>query len=270
MNNALQIFNFNSHDVRVITDTTGEVWFIAKDAAEVLGYGNTKQAVIDHCKKAKSLKDIGVVFRDPEQNQQLTLDMQTKLIPESDVYRLVIRSKLESAEAFQDWLVEQVLPSIRKTGSYSMTGFNVPKTFAEALRLAADAQEKLEAAQAIVEKQQKTISVKDDLIRASNEASIKAGEILIREFVKSVDIINLGEKQFYQWMREQNIIMESREPYSEYVKAGYFTWKPTEIKHGGEYRYTLRVTPRGKVWLAAKYMAYIDTRLSAELFSLVA
>jgi len=138
MNNALQIFNFNSHGLRVITDNVGEVWFVAKDVATALGYSDAPGAVSKHCKKHKLLKDIGSPIQPPNKKQQLILDLQTKLIPESDVYRLVIRSKLESAEAFQDWLVEQVLPSIRKTGSYSMTGFNVPKTFAEALRLAAD------------------------------------------------------------------------------------------------------------------------------------
>lgn len=120
---------------------------------------------------------------------------------------------------------------------------------------------KVERDQALlqVESQKQTIQHKDDLIRVSNEASVKAGEMLIREFVKSVDIIDLGEKQFYQWMRDQGLIMESREPYQPYVNRGFFTWKPTEVKHGSKYRYTLRVTPRGKVWLAAKYMAYVDS-----------
>ena len=172
-----------------------------------------------------------------------------------------MRSKLESAEAFQDWLADEVIPSIRKTGGYQLSGFAMPKTFAEALRLAADTQEKLEATQAVVDHQKQSLAFKDDLIVASNEASIKAGEILIREFVKSVDIIDLGEKQFYQWMRDQKIVFsESNEPYQHYVKAGYFTYKPTEAMHGGKYRYTLRVTPRGKVWLAAKYLAYSDTK----------
>ena len=137
-------------------------------------------------------------------------------------------------------------------------GAKLPTTFAQALRLLADETEAKEAALLLVDSRDKTIKAKDEIILASNEASVKAGEMLIREFTKSVDIIDLGEKQFYQWMRDQGFIMESREPYQPYVKRGFFTWKPTEVKHGGEYRYTLRVTPRGKVWLAAKYMAYID------------
>ena len=135
----------------------------------------------------------------------------------------------------------------------------LPQTFAEALRLLADETEAKEMALLTIEHQKETIAIKDDLILVSNEASIKAGEILVREFVKAQDIVEIGEKQFYQWMREQKIISESNEPYQKYVTSGYFTYKPTEERHGGKFRYTLRITPRGKVWLAAKYMTYLDS-----------
>ena len=108
------------------------------------------------------------------------------------------------------------------------------------------------------------IDNKDKLLIASSEASIKAGEILVREFVKSNDLIDLGEKQFFEWMREQNLLLTGkREPYQQFVKRGYFTWKPTEETHGGKFRYQLRVTARGQVWLAAKYMAWIDRDMAA-------
>ena len=105
-------FNFKDQNIRVIQDNNGEPLFVAKDVALALGYKNTKQAVIDHCRKPKSLKDIEVVIHDP-------LDSKTKLITESDLYRLTMKSQLESAEIFQDWVCEDVLPSIRKTGAYS-------------------------------------------------------------------------------------------------------------------------------------------------------
>ena len=136
----------------------------------------------------------------------------------------------------------------------------LPQTFAEALRLAAQTQDELDAAKLQIEHDQEVIKTKDNLIKVSNEASVKAGEILIREFVKSQDLVDVGEKQFYTWMRSQKIIFHDRnEPYQRWVNAGYFTYKPGEEMHGGKFRYTMRVTPRGKVWLAAKYMAYLDT-----------
>ena len=133
----------------------------------------------------------------------------------------------------------------------------LPENFSEALRLAADLQEKNE-------KQQQQIEHKDQLIIASNEASIKAGEILVSEFCKSVDIVDVGATKFYQWMREQGLVFKSScEPMQKYRDRGFFTWKPTEEQHGGKFRYTLRITPRGKVWLAAKYLSYLDSDIAA-------
>ena len=136
---------------------------------------------------------------------------------------------------------------IRLVKEYSRLKNNqskIPQTFAEALQLAAD--------------QQKEIERKDQLIIASNEASIKAGEILVREFVKSNDLIDIGEKKFWQWMREQKLVSETNEPYQIYVTRGYFTFKPSDEEINGKFRYTLRITPRGKIWLANKWLNYID------------
>lgn len=85
-------------------------WFVAKDVALALGYKDPQGAVRKHCKKAQP---VGVA-------EMTTLDQQTVIIPESDIYRLIIRSKLPEAEKFMLWVCEDVLPSIRKTGSYTM------------------------------------------------------------------------------------------------------------------------------------------------------
>ncbi len=81
---------------------------MAKDIALVLSYANPQKAVRDHCKHPYS---VGV-------NDSFTLYEGTVIIPESDIYRLVMRSKLPEAERFADWVMEDVLPSIRETGSY--------------------------------------------------------------------------------------------------------------------------------------------------------
>ena len=89
----------------------GKPWFVAKDVAEALGYADTDQAVRAHCKHAKIFKPV----------KSTGLDFPSRgltLIPESDVYRLIIRSKLPSAERFEAWVMEEVLPAIRKTGGY--------------------------------------------------------------------------------------------------------------------------------------------------------
>jgi anti-repressor protein len=119
LKNNLMLFDFKGNQVRVAITAEGVPWFVARDVAEILGYANISKAIEDHCKKAKSLKLLN-------NNETLLLleikDLRsdTKFILESDVYRLVMRSQLDEAEKFQDWVVEEVLPSIRKTGSYSV------------------------------------------------------------------------------------------------------------------------------------------------------
>lgn len=102
-------FMFEGNEVRVLRDEKGEPWFVAKDVAETLGYVRARDAISQHCKgavKHRLLTSGG--------EQELTI------IPERDVYRLVMRSKLEGAEKFEEWVVGEVLPAIRKTGSYSL------------------------------------------------------------------------------------------------------------------------------------------------------
>ncbi len=117
---ALSIFNFEDNIIRslYIADVP---WFVAIDVANALGYTNSRKAIIDHCKRAKSLKDIDVTNRYVQQNQELMgLDPKTKIIPEPDLYRLVAKSTLPAAEKFESWIFEDVLPTIRKTGQYSI------------------------------------------------------------------------------------------------------------------------------------------------------
>jgi prophage antirepressor-like protein len=111
----VRLFTFHlpsgtAFDVRTIVIDI-EPWFVAKDVATALGYTNPQKACRDHC---KSMRQVGV-------NDSFTpLDPQTSIIPERDLYRLVMRSKLESAHEFEEWVVGDVLPSLRKTGSYAM------------------------------------------------------------------------------------------------------------------------------------------------------
>lgn len=116
MNNDLSIFsNEEFGSVRVIVQD-GEPWFIASDVAKALGYERPNDAVNTHCKKVNKFS-----YGDSPRGAQ-----PYNIIPESDVYRLIMRSNLPNAERFQDWVVEEVLPSIRKTGNYSMAPASAP------------------------------------------------------------------------------------------------------------------------------------------------
>lgn len=113
-------FQFGSAPVRTLVDNKQEIWFVANDIAEALGYVDPKQAIRDNCRQTSTAAEVGVSARHPGTTHDV-VQPHTKLINEGDMYRLVMRSKLKSAEAFQDWVCGEVLPQIRRTGKYSPT-----------------------------------------------------------------------------------------------------------------------------------------------------
>ena len=132
--NDIKIFENEQFGKIRIAGTSDKPLFCLIDVARALEYSNPSKAVIDHCK--------GVTVLETPTNGGV---QNIKFGTEGQVYRLVLKAKTQKAEDFQDWVTDEVLPSIRKTGQYNM--FKVPQSFAEALRLAADQQEKIEAQQ---------------------------------------------------------------------------------------------------------------------------
>lgn len=108
--NSLQIFNNEEFgEVRAV-DINGEPWFVGKDVATALGYGNTQKAIRDH-----------VDNEDKTVNDSFTVNgTKAVLINESGLYSLIFGSKLESAKKFKHWVTAEVLPTLRKTGTYSV------------------------------------------------------------------------------------------------------------------------------------------------------
>lgn len=147
--NKLQIFNSEEFgDIRT-AEIDGKPYFVGTDVAKALGYSNPRKAILDHCK--------GVTKRDTPTTSGV---QSMSYINEGDLYRLIMKSKLPSAEKFEAWVMDEVLPTIRKTGSYQK-----PMTTAEQIQLLAQGNqdheeriEKLENTMTIDYGQQKYIS----------------------------------------------------------------------------------------------------------------
>lgn len=109
----VQVFNFKGlNDVRT-TIIDDKVWFVAKDMADALDYSST-QSALSLCKNTNNAES-------SELNKINNLPPATKWIQEADVFRLIMKSTKPEAEAFQDWVCEDVLPTIRKTGKYDIS-----------------------------------------------------------------------------------------------------------------------------------------------------
>lgn len=120
MKNQLQLYKFLNEDhfdnIRTFV-INGEPWFVAADVATVLGYSNTRDAIARHCKPK------GVVKHDILTSKGL---QSMSLINEPNLYRLIVKSALPTAEKFETWIFEEVIPSIRKTGGYGIDRAETP------------------------------------------------------------------------------------------------------------------------------------------------
>lgn len=241
--NDIKIFeNQEFGKVRAL-EIDGKPYFAANDIANALGYKRTADAVTAHCKgsvKRRYLTDGG--------------EQEVKFIPEGDVYRLIVRSKLPSAEKFERWVFDDVLPSIRQTGGYQMT---MPQG-KELLALAVlEAQKTIEAQNKDIERM-KPKEIFADAVSASHTT------ILIGELAKLLrqNGIDIGAKQLFAWMRE-NVYLVKRQgtdyntPTQKSVDLGVLTTKETTVLHpDGSTKIvkTAKVTGKGQQYFINKFL----------------
>ena len=105
----LQTFSFEEEEVRTLT-INDEPYFVGKDITEILGYSNSRKALIDHVDE----EDKGVTKCDTLGGKQ-----DLTVINESGLYSLILKSKLPTAKKFKRWVTSEVLPTIRKHGMYA-------------------------------------------------------------------------------------------------------------------------------------------------------
>lgn len=227
----------------------GDPLFCLADVAKSLGYLNPAKAVIDHCKGV-------TVLETPTQSGVQPI----KYGKEGEVYRLTMKSKLPNAEKFQDWVCEEVLPSIRKHGAY-MTPETIEKTLTSPdfiIQLATqlkNEQEKRKQAEAKIEADKPKV-----LFSEAVEASKKS--ILIRELAKIItqNGYQIGEKQLYERLRKAGYLCsvgESRnQPSQAYMNMGLFEIKKRVIVTGEESKVctTTVLTPKGVKYFINKFI----------------
>lgn len=115
---------FNGEDIRMQVDDNKNVWFVADDIVKILGYSKDTASVIkQHCNKVYDTKDVDASHCLAHKITVMTNGgMQSMIaISEPDLYRLIMRSKMPDAIKFEGWVMEEVLPSIRKTGKYKVS-----------------------------------------------------------------------------------------------------------------------------------------------------
>ena len=249
--NELQIFNNEEFGEIRTAEINGKPYFVASDVATALGYVNPRKAIIDHCK--------GVTKRDTPTSGGI---QELSYINEGDVYRLIIRSKLPAAEKFESWVMEEVLPSIRKNGGYIAGQENLSddELLAKALMVA---QNKIaERDRIIAEKQEHIEKMRPKEIFADAVSSSHTS-ILIGDLAKLIcqNGYQIGQKRLFEWMRKNGYLVKfgasKNMPMQRYIEQGLFEVKESNVQNpDGSVRITrtTKVTGKGQVYFVNKFI----------------
>lgn len=256
--NKIQIFqNEQFGKVRIAMNENDEPLFCLADVAKALGYSNPAKAVIDHCKGV-------TVLETPTQSGIQPI----KYGKESEVYRLTMKSKLPNAEKFQDWVCDEVLPSIRKHGAY-MTQETLEKALTSpdflirlATNLKEEKQKRIEAEQK-AELAEQTIKSNAPKVLFADAVSTSQRSCLVAELAKILQQngVNIGQNRLFAWMRENGYLCSKgqyyNQPTQKAMDLGLFELKQTTInKPDGSILVstTTKVTGKGQVYFVNKFL----------------
>lgn len=246
----IEVFQFpaTGADVRTVL-IDGEPWFVARDVAAVLGYANGNRDVARHTSERQRR----------EYRIGTPSGMQTAvLLNEPGVYRMVMRSNMPKAVEFQDWLAEEVLPSIRRIGRYESPAaaerqHRLPQTFAEALRLAADQAEAIEKQNAAIAELEPRAAQADHYREADGLYAIASFANDLQQWAREHHGVKVLHEEVRDFLGNIGFIIRgdtvrNNEPKAEAIKAGYVRQKHTTYEtntRGRQSTTTARLTPKG-------------------------
>ena len=253
----LKIFDSMDFGSLRTIEKDGEVLFCASDVATALGYSNVSDAISRHCRS--------VVKHDTATTQGNLIAMN--FIKEGDVFRLITRSKLPSAEKFEIWVFDTVLPQIRQTGGFIQVSDtdNEAEILAKAFLIA-----------------QKTIALKEtriaNLETAVAETAEKVllvdslhleGSVKIGHLAKTLSIKGLGQNNLFKWLRSEKILLLDNTPTSVYQK--HFTLVNHKVDSLGANKPTTMFKLESLPWLVNRLArsGYLVSKTHDELLELL-
>lgn len=244
MENEMQIFECEEFGkVRTFREENGRVVFCGSDVAKALGYRIPKDAVSAHCKgavKHRLLTNGGY--------------QEVKFVTEGDVYRLVVHSRLPSAEKFERWIFDEVLPTIRRTGGYVA---NEDMFIENYLPFLDESYQNLFRLQMIaINKLNDRIRHDEPLVEFANQVANTENLIDMNAMAKLAKNKNIpiGRNRLFRWLRKNKILMSGNLPYQRYIDRGYFVVKESVFDTGSmtkTYQQTF-VTGKGQQYIISR------------------
>lgn len=230
MNKIQEFFSEQFGTVRTV-NLDGVIYFYGIDIAKALGYSNASKAVTTHCKRI-----ITKVLETSNSQNGKTVKGKVSLISKSDIYRLIVKSKLESADQFESWIFDEILPRIESTGAYIEEGREeemVQKYFPS------------------FSKEVQTEMV-NDLIKQNKELKEFYDDLMNTEGLMSINTmakeLGIGEYKLFAFLRNKKVFFYDKDmvnvPYERFRKEGKFAVKETPC-HDGNIRSVTYATKKG-------------------------
>ncbi|MBR1459035.1 MAG: phage antirepressor KilAC domain-containing protein [Oscillospiraceae bacterium] len=243
---ALQIFENKTFGQIRTLEENGRILFCGTDVAKALAYAKPNNAISRHCRY--TLKR-GIPH---PQSPEKIIDMV--FISEGDVYRLAAHSRLQASEAFEAWIFDIVLPTIRRTGGF----VSDEEQFVENYLPFAD-----EPIKALFRLQLQTIrqlngriEKEQPLVDFAHQVTDTDGTVSIGELAKlaAEKGLPIGQNRLFRWLRQKKILMRSNKPYQRYIDRGYFEVIDTvlHIEDRRELYLQPRVTGKGQIYLMGR------------------
>lgn len=268
MDDNLKLFeNPDFGDVRVLLDEKSNPWFVGNDIARCLGYENLGNAVKRFVDDEDSIiltsdcKSMGFKIN-PLINQAVR---EIKLINESGMYSLIMSSKMESAKKFKKWVTSEVLPSIRKTGSYSMPSKNeLPSDYIEALEALLKSEKEKRALAEAKKAAEEAKRISDNIIKeqapmvefAKTAEIAQETDMLIREVREKLEAhgYDIAEKNLRILLEDKKFFAKTGKRWllsQRMIDRGYarYRYRDDDEFYGTN---TVYVTPKGFQWIVSK------------------
>ena len=252
--NNLEIFkNEEFGEIRTV-EVDGKPYFVASDIAKALGYKRPNDAISVHCRWA--------VKHSIPHPQSKTKTLDVNVIPEGDLYRLITHSELPSAERFEAWVFDEVLPSIRKNGGYiaGQETLSDDELMAKALLVA---QNKIAERDGIIQRQREQIEADKPKTIFADAVSASKTSILVGDLAKLIcqNGYQIGQKRLFEWLRENGYLVKSgaskNMPMQRYIEQGLFEVKESNVQNSdGSVRITktTKITGKGQIYFINKFV----------------
>ena len=248
MENAIKIFeNEEFGSVRTM-EINGEPYFVGKDVTDILGYQNGSRDINRHVDEDDREK---VMIFDGNQ------DKESIIINESGLYSLILSSKLPNAKKFKRWVTSEVLPAIRKTGSYSIQSkpdsYTIEDPAARARRWAEEYEEK-KALEAKIEEQKPLVEYAEHIQASKDVIDMKSMAKLV-----SKNGVKIGRNKLFAFLRERGILDKDNIPYANYMDKEWFqvVESPYTFNNGDvKIIRTTLVSPKGQIGIIRQLKKY--------------